>query len=171
MAGARFYKETDLLNFEALNKLADNLHRLVQAKATFSKAEIISLEKERQRLRHRFIQLARALEGKFVLIKRVLAKSQVGCDPFAPVLEAEDKSGISVMNGDQLLQRSRHLQSIIGLPHDSVDHLRRAKREFRRLARRFNVLVNKSLFSSKDLKHSVRDCLLNISEKLVREGL
>ena len=81
MAGARFYKETDLLNFEALNKLADNLHRLVQGKATFSKVEIISLEKERQRLRHRFIQLARALEGKFALIKRVLAKSQVGCDP------------------------------------------------------------------------------------------
>jgi uncharacterized protein YdcH (DUF465 family) len=171
MAGARFYVETDLLNFEALNKLADNLHRLVQGKATFSKAEIISLEKERRRLRHRFVQLARALEGKFVLIKRALAKSHVGCDPFAPVIEAEDKSGVCLMNGDQLLQRCRNLQSIIGLPHDTVDHLRRAKREFRRLARRFNVLVKKSLFSSKDLKHSVRDCLLDISEKLARAGL
>jgi hypothetical protein len=68
MASSRFYEETDLLNFEALNKLVDNPHRIVQGKATFSKAEIISLEKERRRLRHRFIQLARALEEKFAQI-------------------------------------------------------------------------------------------------------
>jgi len=168
MAAPRFYEETDLLNFEALNKLADNLCWLVQSKMNLTKAEVIAIEKERSRLRHIFIKMARELEGKFALIKRTLAKTQIDCKPYEQVEQEKDKSGVSLMNGDQLLQRSRHLHRVMVTAEAAGENLSRFKREFRRLVSRYQVLAKKSLFSSKTLKHTLRDCLLDISEKLAK---
>ena len=129
-------------------------------------AELTAMEAERRRLKSEFSRLVREAGEQFESVKNDLNALRTRCDPYVKVEKNIDRSGISFMDGDQVLQRSRNLIQTLRFSTGDTDNLARLWREYRRLAARFNTLAASGMFPSAILRDNAKDALKRVGEQL-----
>ena len=129
-------------------------------------AELTAMEAERRRLKSEFSRLVREAGEQFESVKNDLNALRTRCDPYGKVEKNIDRSGISFMDGDQVLQRSRNLIQTLRFSTGDTENLARLWREYRRLAVRFNTLAASGMFPTAILRDNAKDALKRVGEQL-----
>jgi hypothetical protein len=129
-------------------------------------AELTAMESERRRLKAEFSRLVRETGERFESVKNDLNALRTRCDPYRKAEKNRDSSGISFMDGDQVLQRSRNLIQALRFSTGDTENVARLWREYRRLAARFNTLAASGMFPSAILRDNAKEALRKVGTHL-----
>lgn len=127
-----------------------------KAGSNLTPVELAALNRERKRIKHRLVQLARSLEREFSCLDgkmRDLFGRGEFARPTADYLEQDPAAG------DVLLQKARHLHKLASLGHGGSGYLKFLFPDYKLLVNRYLYLVQVGGFSSLGIRQGIQDCL------------
>jgi hypothetical protein len=124
-----------------------------------TRAEAVTLDRKRQRLKDAYMLLLLGLDERSSKLKEDFANTRVG---------DVGSQGMMDRPGLYLLRRSRKLAA--GIPLDSwvrKDH-ESFQAEYRRLARRYNAMVKAGTLPNRTLRNDIRAILVDMARQIRR---
>lgn len=161
MTSLRISRELDSLNLDGISRLLSNQGKQLEQNQAMSRAEAVSLDRERQSLKNRYTSLLVDLDARFTRLKEALVPRPSG-KKGSEVLGCVDDVSANP-RGDHLLHRARRLSSTIQKASDSPETLVDLKKAYRNLVRRYNVLVKTGNLAKRSARNRVRATLVEIA--------
>jgi hypothetical protein len=152
----------------SITKAIESMERSLAQPGEHSLEDLSLLEQQRRELKKEFSRLVQETSLRLDLAKNSLNVLRARCDPYRRVEKNLDRSGVSFMDGDQVLQRSRNLLQALRFATPDTENLARLWREYSRLARRFNELSRAGMFASDILRANAKQALKLVGEQLQR---
>jgi len=163
MTSSLISRELDSLNLDGISRLLSNLGKQLGQNQAMSRAEAVSLDRERQSLKNRYTSLLVDLDGRFTRLKELLVPG----DRKKPESEAlggvGDHSGSSL--GEHLLRRAGRLSGAIKKATGSLGSQSELKNSYRKLVRRYNALVKTGNLAKRSDRDRVRAKLVEIAHQ------
>ena len=140
MTSSLISRELDSLNLDGISRLLSNLGKQLGQNQAMSRAEAVSLDRERQSLKNRYTSLLVDLDGRFTRLKELLVPGDRKKPESEALGSVGDYSGSSL--GEHLLRRAGRLSAAIKKATGSLGSQSELKNAYRKLVRRFCELKN-----------------------------
>ena len=166
MTSSLISRELDSLNLDGISRLLSNLGKQLGQNQAMSRAEAVSLDRERQSLKNRYTSLLVDLDGRFTRLKELLVPGDRKKPESEALGSVGDYSGSSL--GEHLLRRAGRLSSAIQRGSESPGDLGELKNSYRKLVRRYNALVKTGNLAKRSDRDQVRAKLVEIANQFRR---
>jgi hypothetical protein len=166
MTSSLISRELDSLNLDGISLLLSNLGKQLGQAQAMSRAEAVSLDRERQSLKNRYTSLLVDLDGRFTRLKELLVPG----DREKPSSEALGRSVDYSWSspGEHLLRRAGRLSAAIQRGSEGQGDLGELKNSYRKLVRRYNALVKTGNLAKRSDRDRVRSKLVEIAHQFRR---
>ena len=163
MTSSLISRELDSLNLDGISRLLSNLGKQLGQNQAMSRAEAVSLDRERQSLKNRYTSLLVDLDGRFTRLKELLVPGDRKKPESEALGSVGDYSGSSL--GEHLLRRAGRLSAAIKKATGSLGSQSELKNSYRKLVRRYNALVKTGNLAKRSDRDRVRAKLVEIAHQ------
>jgi hypothetical protein len=163
MTSSLISRELDSLNLDGISRLLSNLGKQLGQNQAMSRAEAVSLDRERQSLKNRYTSLLVDLDGRFTRLKELLVPGDRKKPESEALGSVGDYSGSSL--GEHLLRRAGRLSAAIKKATGSLGSQSELKNAYRKLVRRYNALVKTGNLAKRSDRDRVRAKLVEIAHQ------
>jgi hypothetical protein len=163
MTSSLISRELDSLNLDGISRLLSNLGKQLGQNQAMSRAEAVSLDRERQSLKNRYTSLLVDLDGRFTRLKELLVPGDRKKPESEALGSVGDYSGSSL--GEHLLRRAGRLSAAIKKATGSLGSQSDLKNSYRKLVRRYNALVKTGNLAKRSDRDRVRAKLVEIAHQ------
>jgi hypothetical protein len=163
MTSSLISRELDSLNLDGISRLLSNLGKQLGQNQAMSRAEAVSLDRERQSLKNRYTSLLVDLDGRFTRLKELLLPGDRKKPESEALGSVGDYSGSSL--GEHLLRRAGRLSAAIKKATGSLGSQSELKNAYRKLVRRYNALVKTGNLAKRSDRDRVRAKLVEIAHQ------
>ncbi len=156
-------RELASLNLDGISRLLSNLGRQLGRNQVMSRAEAVSLDRERQSLKNRYTSLLVDLDGRFTRLKEVLVLGDREKPESEALGSVGDYSRSSL--GENLLRRADNLSAALQGASHSPGDMGDLKKAYRKQVRRYNALVKTGNLGKRSDRDRVRAKLVEIAHQ------
>jgi hypothetical protein len=154
-------REWDYLNLDGISQLLSRMGAQLGKGQEMTRAEAVSLDRERQGLKNRYTSLLVNLDARFTRLKESLVSSNSGSLGSEELAQTTGVSGNRI--GEFLLHRAKKLAAAIQSASAESEALASLKKDYRKLVRRFNALVKSGNLENRSARGKVRAALVEIA--------
>jgi len=166
MTSSLISRELDSVNLDGISRLLSNLSKQVGRNQSMSRAEAVSLDRERQSLKNRYTSILVDLDFRFTRLKEVLVSGYLE-NPDSEALGGVEEFSKNPQV-DHLLNRAKKLAAAIENASEGTVEIGDLRNAYRKLVRRYNALVKTSNLAKRSDRDRVRASLVNIAHQFRR---
>ena len=166
MTSSLISRELDSVNLDGISRLLSNLSKQVGRNQSMSRAEAVSLDRERQSLKNRYTSILVDLDFRFTRLKEVLVSGYLENPDSEALGGVEDFSKNPQV--DHLLNRAKKLAAAIEHASEGTVEIGDLKNAYRKLVRRYNALVKTNNLAKRSDRDRVRARLVDIAHQFRR---